>query len=270
MSENKNKKGKFLLRGISKEQLQKIKKGKLPLSFFLGFVSGIKISAFIPNSSDKDSSNTEGDNKENEAEDLSENNEEECIDVEIPATMKFASGINDEMSFKEAYEAARDEVGEEGFFNWKGNSYHTLTKEEWDSLSEEDKSLISEKIQKNSNFEFTKIIEEDNSEDSDDFEYDEEDEIDENTEDESNDEEEIEEITIDDLIPDDETGDFEYVELDDFAETDEIISGLNDGEAEKDEYNSSEDELTNNEDTEEFLKKMNDLENENEDFDEFS
>jgi hypothetical protein len=267
MSENRSQKRKFLIRGVSKKQLQQIKNGKLPLSFFIGFVSGINISAFIPNGSDKSSANIDEDN-ENNSEDLKEDTTEECIDIEIPTTMEFASGINDEMSFKEAYEAARNEVGDEGFFNWKGNSYHTLTKEEWDSLSEEDRALISERIQENSSFEFTKVIDDEMNENSDEFEFDEDDN--ENEDEEIQDDEEIEEITIDDLIPDEgDNEDYEYVELDDFAETDDIIAGLNDGEAEEDEFNSAEN-IADHSQTDDFLKKINDFENNNEDPDDFA
>ncbi|WP_131395880.1 hypothetical protein [Gramella sp. KN1008] len=228
------------------------------MSFFLGFVSGINISAVIPANSRKEFTNID-DGKESRQNEIEGNTEEGCIDVEIPTSMKFATGINEEMSFKEAYESARNEVGKEGFFNWKGNSYHTLTKEEWDSLSEEERASISERIQENSNFEFTKIRDEDNDNGGlDDFEFEDKDESEDNTGDESDEEEEIDEITIDDLIPDDETEEFEYVELDDFAETEDIISGLNDGEAETDEYNSSKD-IASNDGTEEFLKRINDL-----------
>lgn len=268
MSENSGQKRKFLIRGVSKKQLQQIKNGKLPLSFFMGFVSGINISAFIPNRSDKSSTNIDGD-KENNSDELNEDTTEECIDIEIPTTMEFASGINDEMSFKDAYEAARNDVGDEGFFNWKGNSYHTLTKEEWDSLSEEDRAMISKKIQENSSFEFTKVIEDDTDKDDENADFEFEDDY-ENENEEIPDDEKIEEITIDDLIPDEEDNeDYEYVELDDFAETDDIISGLNDGEAEEDEFNSAEN-IADNSETDDFLKKINEFENNNEDSDDFA
>lgn len=53
--------------------------------------------------------------------------------VEVP------SAVNDEMSFSEAFAAARTEVGPGGAFEWRGNVYSTYTAEEWENMSEEEK-----------------------------------------------------------------------------------------------------------------------------------
>ena len=53
--------------------------------------------------------------------------------VEVP------SAVNDEMSFSEAFAAARAEVGPGGAFEWRGNVYSTYTAEEWENMSEEEK-----------------------------------------------------------------------------------------------------------------------------------
>lgn len=47
----------------------------------------------------------------------------------------IAGGINENMTFEEAYAAAREEVGPGGVFSWHGNVYNTFTVEEWQSLS---------------------------------------------------------------------------------------------------------------------------------------
>ncbi|HAK76312.1 MAG TPA: hypothetical protein DCM71_05250 [Runella sp.] len=47
----------------------------------------------------------------------------------------IAGGINENMTFDEAYAAARAEVGPGGVFSWHGNVYNTFTVEEWQSLS---------------------------------------------------------------------------------------------------------------------------------------
>ena len=41
-----------------------------------------------------------------------------------------------EPTFNEAFEAARENFGPGGAFEWKGNIYSTFTAEEWDSMSE--------------------------------------------------------------------------------------------------------------------------------------
>ena len=55
------------------------------------------------------------------------------IDVEM------AGSVNDCMSFSEAFEAARAEVGPGGVFSWNGNLYSTYYTEEWSSMTDEQK-----------------------------------------------------------------------------------------------------------------------------------
>lgn len=47
----------------------------------------------------------------------------------------IAGGINDNMTFDNAYAAARGEVGPGGIFSWHGQVYNTYTVEEWQGLS---------------------------------------------------------------------------------------------------------------------------------------
>ena len=46
--------------------------------------------------------------------------------------------VTENMSFNEAFAAARADVGSGGVFEWKGNLYGTYYKEEWDNLSPEE------------------------------------------------------------------------------------------------------------------------------------
>lgn len=55
-----------------------------------------------------------------------------AADDEIPV----ATSVNDEMSFSQAFAAARAEVGSGGAFEWRGNVYNTFTAEEWNSMSQ--------------------------------------------------------------------------------------------------------------------------------------
>lgn len=52
--------------------------------------------------------------------------------------MNVASGINDSMSFGEAFAAARQELGAGGLFVWHGNTYGTYYANEWNAMSAED------------------------------------------------------------------------------------------------------------------------------------
>ncbi|MGN0036943.1 MAG: hypothetical protein ACI36X_06995 [Bacteroidaceae bacterium] len=51
-------------------------------------------------------------------------------------SVPVATGVTDEMSFSEAFAAARHEVGPGGAFEWHGNVYGTYYAEEWNAMSE--------------------------------------------------------------------------------------------------------------------------------------
>lgn len=60
--------------------------------------------------------------------------------IPIYTDAPLAVGVNDDMSFGEAFAAARAEVGPGGFFVWKGAAYNTYHAEEWAAMSPEDKA----------------------------------------------------------------------------------------------------------------------------------
>jgi len=62
-------------------------------------------------------------------------NEVVCVYTEAP----FAASVTDNMSFNQAFGSARQELGMGGFFEWRGNTYNTYYKEEWDQLSPSEK-----------------------------------------------------------------------------------------------------------------------------------
>jgi len=51
----------------------------------------------------------------------------------------IAHSISDSMTFEQAFASSREEVGPGGVFRWHGNTYSTFYKEEWGSLSLEQK-----------------------------------------------------------------------------------------------------------------------------------
>lgn len=73
--------------------------------------SSIPIDAAAENSDSQDTPNTE-----NEA---------------TNTTAQMATCVNDSMSFSDAFNAAREEVGAGGVFDWHGNLYSTYTAAEW-------------------------------------------------------------------------------------------------------------------------------------------
>ena len=59
---------------------------------------------------------------------------------EIGDSVKVADGVNDDMSFSEAFAEARHEVGAGGVFVWHDQVYGTYYKTEWDAMSDDQKS----------------------------------------------------------------------------------------------------------------------------------
>lgn len=85
---------------------------------------------------------TLGNNEEIVDENTEENVEstaEENVTTEeathVVAHGNVASGVNDNMSFNEAFAAARSEVGAGGCFVWHGNVYGTYYASEWNAMS---------------------------------------------------------------------------------------------------------------------------------------
>ena len=54
--------------------------------------------------------------------------------------LPVATGVTDDMSFSEAFDAARQEVGAGGIFYYHGHAYGTYYENEWNDMSEDDKS----------------------------------------------------------------------------------------------------------------------------------
>lgn len=73
---------------------------------------------------------------------------EELNEVETPHSsghltghdMDVATGVDDSMSFNQAFAAARHEVGPGGLFVWHGNTYGTYYANEWNAMSPDDKA----------------------------------------------------------------------------------------------------------------------------------
>ena len=52
--------------------------------------------------------------------------------------LQVATGVDDSMSFAEAFAAAREEVGPGGLFEWHGQTYGTYYQDEWQNMSPEE------------------------------------------------------------------------------------------------------------------------------------
>ena len=54
--------------------------------------------------------------------------------------------VDDSMSFSQAFEAARAQVGAGGVFTWRGNIFNTYTADEWKVMSDSDKHQFAEQV----------------------------------------------------------------------------------------------------------------------------
>lgn len=58
--------------------------------------------------------------------------------------VQVATSVSDDMSFGEAFAAARNEVGAGGVFEWHGQIYNTYTAEEWNNMTAEERAEFSD------------------------------------------------------------------------------------------------------------------------------
>jgi hypothetical protein len=54
--------------------------------------------------------------------------------------------VDDNQSFKDAFDAARNEVGPGGVFHWHNGIYNTYSKDEWDNLPDDDKEVFAQQV----------------------------------------------------------------------------------------------------------------------------
>lgn len=71
---------------------------------------------------------------------------DEDVVVEAEDQMKEVAA-NDDLSFKEAFEAARAELGPGGVFHWHGGIYGTYYADEWNAMTDEEKAQFAQSVQ---------------------------------------------------------------------------------------------------------------------------
>jgi len=81
------------------------------------------------------------DDSDNDKPGENNNHKEELSNPEwVDDDIAVATSINDDMSFGEAFAAARAEVGPGGCFEWHGNVYGTYTADEWNNMTAEERA----------------------------------------------------------------------------------------------------------------------------------
>ena len=121
---NPEKGGVLKLKGLNKKQVELLKKGEMPLIMMVGLMGGLGLQKSFSKTLINDDVT---DPVNNDVEDTN-NVKEEVFDFDVPTNIEFSDAVTDDMNFSEAFKTARAETGPGGFFNWKGNTYNTLTK----------------------------------------------------------------------------------------------------------------------------------------------
>ena len=103
----------------------------------VGGVSGILLGAagsLLMGSTTMEKVSEEDDGKEHDQGNHDITGSSDWSDGEVP----IASSVTDDMSFSEAFAAAREEVGPGGAFEWHGQVYGTYLADEWNAMTPEE------------------------------------------------------------------------------------------------------------------------------------
>lgn len=139
-SGNGQKSNRIVLKDLSKIQKELFMSGGV-IAAGVGIGSGLfslysmKEPEIIPETISNLSEGTEPVEKSFEDSELSQS-----VDLAFYSEMPVASMVQNEVSFAEAFQVARSEVGAGGWFIWKDKVYNSYYKEEWESLSSEEKN----------------------------------------------------------------------------------------------------------------------------------
>lgn len=78
---------------------------------------------------------------------VAEEAEEQTADVQVAESSLQVAASHDDLSFGEAFAAARAEVGPGGVFYWHGGIYNTYTAAEWNAMSADQKHDFAQQVQ---------------------------------------------------------------------------------------------------------------------------
>lgn len=80
-------------------------------------------------------------------EEMQETEESQLKPYSVDEEISVATCVDNEMSFEEALESAREEVGSNGIFEWNGNLFATFEETEWSNMTDDQKETFVGHIQ---------------------------------------------------------------------------------------------------------------------------
>ncbi len=101
----------------------------------LGSVSGVLLGAGSMYAATAYAQNKEAE----QLNDLAEAHDADAINVSV-------AEVDDNQSFADAFNEAREAVGPNGVFQWHGGIYSTCTREEWESMSEQQRDAVTDQV----------------------------------------------------------------------------------------------------------------------------
>lgn len=109
---------------------------------------GMALMGSAPNSStEEEPGKKEDENKEDDKTDNTENQTTEVPTTHVTVDdLPVASSVSDDMSFGEAFAAARAEVGAGGVFAWHGGVYGTYYATEWNNMTPEEQAEFGNRV----------------------------------------------------------------------------------------------------------------------------
>lgn len=120
-------------------------KGKIPIwqKVAVGGAAGILLGASAIYAVDAMAATQDAETPDTKPE--GENPAQDATAAQDNASIKVAES-HDDQSFKEAFDAARAEVGPGGAFHWHGNIYSTYTDDEWNKMTDAEKNDYAQAV----------------------------------------------------------------------------------------------------------------------------
>lgn len=146
------KKGRFILRNLSASQKNALLSGG---SGLVGLMGGGGIFSLFGFKSVNDT-NTEPPTPDTDTDTDTETTEIDTspeMPVIVYTEAPFAESVHDEMLFNEAFASARKELGQGGFFEWRGNTYNTYYREEWEALTDDQQEAFMASVHNSTDYE---------------------------------------------------------------------------------------------------------------------
>lgn len=137
-------------KGVNNQNSKKNKKENIVAAGFTGAFAGAGAAVVIGTLTNEANAAELPEAEENV---IATENEETPKETPVWAVgdIEVANTVNDDMSFSEAFAAAREEVGPGGAFQWHGSVYGTYTAGEWNEMS------VGERAEFNDNFSWNHV-----------------------------------------------------------------------------------------------------------------